>query len=309
MNKLDFIYLDALSSVKGIGDSTLSKILLKFGEAESVFNLVFEPDTPWERKVHAKITKSNRDQLLRDAEVVYEKLQDLGAHAISLLDDEYPFGLLQLSKAPPILYIQGALKTQDHYAVSVVGTRKPSRTGMLKSRRLAKALAECNITVISGLALGIDAAAHRGAITAGGRTIAVIGSGLDIRYPPENSKLWDEILDNDGAVISQFPPGNEPLKWHFPERNWTMSGMSQGTIVVEASQTSGAKLQAQFAAEQERILFLTKHQVTNFEWARDLAEEDKAIVIRDIDDIIDVLHPTETISTIPDNLKIVNTLI
>jgi DNA processing protein len=299
----------ALAGMRELGDVLLSRIVLKYGSAKKVYELEFSPSVDWERKAFAVIKQRAVPSLLEHGAEISLRLEQLGAHAMTILDEEYPLGLMQLRKSPPILYVLGDLRPEDDYAVAVVGTRQASDSGKKSAHQLAQALAESGITVLSGLALGIDSAAHRGALSVRGRTIAVIGSGLDNRYPRENSALWDRILSEGGAVVSQFPPGIPPKRWNFPQRNWTMSGMAQGTIVVEASHTSGAKIQAEYAAEQGRILFLTLGQVKKFEWARDLAERDKAVVVRSLDAIIDVLRPSGTLSTIPEDLSITPSLI
>ena len=290
--------------MRGIGDVLLSKILLKYGSAKDILEKGFNPITTWEKKVSSIIDENIDKNLVDEGLVIAQRVQELGGRAITILDEDYPLGLLQIGKAPPILYILGEIKPEDTVAVAVVGTRKASEKGLRNAYQLAELLANHNITVISGLALGIDTAAHRGSIEANGRTIAVIGSGLDHIYPPQNSGLWDEILLKGGAIVSQFPPGTSPNRWQFPQRNWTMSGMAQGTIVVEASSSSGAKIQAEYTAKQGRVLFLTINQVERFSWAREIAEQDKAIIVRSITDIIDVLRPINTLSELPKELRI-----
>ena len=301
-NQFEYIY--ALSRMRGIGDVLLSKILLKYGSAKDILEKRFDPISTWEKKVDSIIDQNISENFVDEGLAIAQRLEELGGRPITILDDEYPLGLLQIGKAPPILYILGEIKPEDTVAVAVVGTRKASEKGLKNAYQLAELLSYQNITVISGLALGIDTAAHRGSLKANGRTIAVIGSGLDNIYPPQNTGLWDEILQKGGAIVSQFPPGTSPNRWQFPQRNWTMSGMAQGTIVVEASSTSGAKIQAEFTAKQGRVLFLTTNQVEEFAWARELAEQNKAIIVRSITDIIDVLRPIDTLSELPIELKI-----
>jgi DNA processing protein len=302
-------FIVGLTQIPGLGDVLLSKSLLKYGSAKKVFQLQFEAVTPWERKVHASISAADTDMVLERSSHLLDVLTRLGAHMVCLLDEEYPFGLSQLEKSPPVLYVQGELKPEDDYSVAIVGTRRPTPEGGNDAQRLAKAVAAKGTSVLSGLALGIDTRAHKGALEASGRTVAVVGTGLDTVYPRENGTLRDRILSGGGAVVSRFMPGVPPLKHNFPMRNWLMSGMAQGTVVVEASESSGAKLQAEYAALQGRMLFLTRKQVTKFEWARHLAEGGQAVVVDRVDDVLRELVPPERLSELPASISVANSLI
>lgn len=180
-----------------------------------------------------------------------EKLQCAGVDFICCDDPGYPENLLQIFDPPPVIFIKGSLRPSDKLAVAVVGSRKPSPYGLLVAEKLAKDLAALGITVVSGMARGIDTAGHKGALAGGGRTVAVLGCGPDVVYPRENKKLVDRIVEN-GAVISEYPLGTIPEPWHFPARNRIISGLSLGTVVVEAAEKSGALITADFALEQGR---------------------------------------------------------
>ena len=169
-------------------------------------------------------------------------------------DGEYPADLKEIYAAPDALYINGSIKPEDRNAVAVVGTRRASYYGLAQCEKLAFELALMGITVVSGMARGIDSAAHTGALRAGGRTIAVLGSGHGNIYPPENRKLYREIAKT-GAVVSEFPDETPPLRGNFPKRNRIISGMSKGVVVVEAARRSGALITANFALEQGREVF------------------------------------------------------
>ncbi len=180
-----------------------------------------------------------------------EKLGCSGVAFICHTDPGYPENLLGIHDPPPVIFLRGRLKPADNLAVAVVGSRKPSQYGIIVAEKLAKDLAAVGITVVSGMARGIDSAGHKGALAGGGRTVAVLGCGPDVVYPRENSRLAKEIIDC-GAIISEFPPGTPPEPWRFPVRNRLISGLSQGTVVVEAAEKSGALITADFALEQGR---------------------------------------------------------
>jgi DNA processing protein len=181
------------------------------------------------------------------------RLRKLGIDALTLLDDEYPSNLRQVADPPPVLFVRGRLIVSDARAVALVGTRRATGYGYAVAERLAGDLAGAGVTVVSGLAKGIDTAAHRAALEAGGRTIAVLGNGLDQVYPPENSGLARQIVERDsGAVISEFAPAIPPDAVNFPRRNRIISGLSAGTVIIEAGERSGALITADFALEQGR---------------------------------------------------------
>jgi len=184
-----------------------------------------------------------------DGEV--EALEKLGARIVTYRDAEYPANLRQIYDPPVVLFVRGELKEEDRFAVSVVGTRRPSEYGRSMALKISRGLAERGLCVVSGGALGIDTCAHMGALQGGGRTIAVLGSGLDVPYPYHNEKLFDKITEN-GAVISEFVPGTQPDAWRFPVRNRLISGLALGVLIVESRLTGGAMITATLAAEMGR---------------------------------------------------------
>jgi DNA processing protein len=173
----------------------------------------------------------------------------------------YPMHLGALSPAPT-LHVRGTIEADDGLAVAIVGSRHATAYGVEVAERLAADLASRGVTIVSGLARGIDTAAHRGALVAGGRTLAVLGSGVDVVYPPENTRLADDI-QRHGALVSQFAPGTPPFSWHFPERNRTLAGLALGVVVVEAAERSGALITAGLAAEMGREVFAVPGRVTS----------------------------------------------
>lgn len=183
-----------------------------------------------------------------------ERAAALGAHLVAVGDEEYPRSLAAIHDPPMALYVKGTLELRDKHAVAIVGSRQTTNYGLETAERMAYLLAQNGITVVSGLARGIDSAAHRGALKAKGRTLAVLGGGLDRFFPPENKALGDEIAGN-GAVMTEYPLGREPDKTTFPVRNRIVSGLAMGVLVVEANATSGAMITARQALEQGRQVF------------------------------------------------------
>jgi DNA processing protein len=235
---------------------------------------------------------------LQAAELEVEGWLDEGMTIITVLDEDYPSNLRTIHELPPILFIRGKLEPQDDRAIAVVGSRKASKEGKARAAEIAGELVRRDYTVASGLAVGIDTAAHRGALDAGGRTIAVIGSGLRHSYPPENAELQEQLA-NDSAVISQFFPHQHPTKWSFPLRNATMSGLANATVVVEAARKSGARMQARLACEHGRPVFLPRELVTSQDWAQEYAKWPNAFVVdspSEIADRIDRLFSVETLT-------------
>jgi DNA processing protein len=193
---------------------------------------------------------------------------------------------------PPFLFYRGSLRPEDAFSVAVVGTRQASPEGVSRAERMARLLVEADVTVLSGLARGIDTVAHRACLEAGGRTIAVLGSGIRRVYPAENAELAERIAAS-GAVVSQFWPDAAPTSYTFPRRNVVTSGMSQGTVVIEASATSGAKMQARLAIEHGKQVFLLRSLVTEREWARRYLERPRVHEVSDVADILRLLRSPE----------------
>ena len=221
-----------------------------------------------------------------------ETQEKAGIRVLTILDKGYPQNLRAIYNQPPVLFVKGAIKADDERAVAVVGTRTASPEGLRQAHRLAYQLARRGVTVLSGLARGIDTAAHRGALAAGGRTIAVMGTGIDVVYPPENARLADRVADT-GALVTQFWPGTPPIAHNFPMRNVVMSGLSIGTAVIEASATSGAKMQARLALDHGKRVFLVESLVMSQQWAQRCAKEPGATVVKTVDDIVEILDEVE----------------
>lgn len=217
-----------------------------------------------------------------------ERWDRVGIRMISVLDREYPSNLRMIHQRPPILFLRGTLDPRDAVSVAVVGTRQATSRGLGQARELAAGLASRGVPVISGLAAGIDTAAHTRALAEGGRTVAVIGTGIDRAYPDQNAALQEEIAAK-GLVISQFLPGAPPTKTSFPMRNAVMSGYALATVVIEAAYQSGARMQARLALQHGRHVFLMR-SLMQHDWARGYAERPGVTVVDNADDVFQGLQ-------------------
>ncbi len=226
----------------------------------------------------------HRERANMDLEL--HEIQARGLNVITLMDASYPKALRAIEDAPPVLYVKGDYIDKDELAIAMVGTRRPSPYGVMIAEKLARELGQMGFTVVSGLALGIDTAAHRGALTANARTIAVLGGGFLHIYPQENRNLIEEIA-RSGAVMSEFSLKTLPDRWTFPRRNRIISGLSRGTIVVEAPQRSGALITAKYALDQGREVFAVPGPITEeaSKGTHQLIQQG-AKLVTDIDDIL-----------------------
>ncbi len=249
------IALIGLLSAEGIGNSRAMELVRLFGSPSEVLTAP-AGEISVAIKVPLKIGRSvvqvGRD--LTKAEKIVARIDEIGARIVTLWDDEYPVRLKNIPDPPVVLYFLGEQSPLYNYSVGVVGTRLLSDHAKMITPKIAGELASAGITVVSGMALGVDSLAHEGALRAGGRTIAIIGTGIDVVYPPSNRKLYGRII-KQGVVISEYPPGTKPETHHFPQRNRIISGFSIGLIVVEGGKKSGALITARTAIEQGRELF------------------------------------------------------
>ncbi len=225
---------------------------------------------------------------------VEEKIQVMGKRGIKAVligEPSYPEMLKEIGDAPVILYTKGEIQPQDRFAIAIVGSRKLTHYGASVAEDISGNLAFMGFTVVSGMARGVDSICHRGALKAGGRTIAVLGSGPDVPYPPENKTLMDKIADS-GCVVSEFPPGTPPDKENFPRRNRLISGLSLGVLVIEATADSGALITARYALEQGREVFAVPGNITssNSEGTNELIKKG-AVLTRRAEDIVEELAP------------------
>jgi DNA processing protein len=226
-----------------------------------------------------------------DAEAILDACRDKGIDILTENHPSYPRALKEIHDPPGVLFVRGNLLEQDALAIGIVGTRHGTPYGLRQAERLAASLSRAGLTIVSGLARGIDAAAHRGALSAGGRTIAVLASGVMNIYPPEHDKLAEEVAAH-GAVISEAPPHMEPLAGTFPQRNRIISGLSLGVIVVEAADRSGALITARHAYEQGKEVFAVPGSVEN-RTVRGCHRliRDGAKLVETADDVLEELGP------------------
>jgi DNA processing protein len=242
-----------LNMVKGIGAVRLRALLDAFGDAQSAW--LAPPESLLAIGLPGKIV----DNLVKlrasvSLDEIWASIQAQGIRVLIWDDDDYPVRLREITNAPPVLYLRGSFETEDEWAVAIVGTRRVTSYGRQVAERIAIKLANSGITVVSGLALGVDTVAHQSSLDAGGRTLAVMGCGVDQIYPPRNRQLAERIIEN-GALISDYALGTPPEAGNFPPRNRIISGLSIATVVVEAGVKSGALITADFAVEQSREVF------------------------------------------------------
>ncbi len=244
--------LVSLNMVLDIGSIRLKQLLEFFGKPENI--LAAQEKLTQVAGIGEKIAEKIRSLKKEDLEREFALAKKLNLKIITHSDSEYPANLKHIPDPPIVLYIKGEIKEQDNLSIAIIGSRRASFYGLSKAEEFAYELSRCGFTIVSGMARGIDTSAHKGALKAGGRTIAVMGSGFGHIYPQENKELREEIAQN-GAVISEFPINTEPLKQNFPRRNRVISGLSCGVLVVEAARNSGALITADFALEQGREVF------------------------------------------------------
>jgi DNA processing protein len=287
----DVRYWVAFNKVSGIGAARLRALLDYFGDLE----------TAWQSSTHdlqqAGLDRRSianlvdmRGRVNLDAEM--ERVRRLGVTVLTWEDATYPRNLREAYNAPPVLYVRGRIEERDEWAVAVVGTRQASVYGKEVARMLGTGLAQAGVTVVSGLAWGIDTAAHRACLDAGGRTLAVLGCGVDIVYPQQNARLAAEIVER-GALVSEYALGTRPEARNFPPRNRIISGLTLGTVVVEADLGSGARITADFAAEQGREVFAVPGNIfTRTSRGTNELIQQGAKMVCDVADILEELNLT-----------------
>ena len=280
-----------LALVPGIGPRLSVLLLERFGTPAAVLTAAPSElrDVPG---IGTKLSQAiARAPSREDAEAELERCRQAGIVVLTPTAAGYPRLLREIHDPPAVLFARGAVEPRDSLAVAIVGSRHATQYGVAQAERLAGSLARAGLTIVSGLARGIDAAAHRGALAAGGRTIAVLGSGLANIYPPEHVQLADEVAAA-GAMLSESPPRTQPMSGAFPQRNRLISGLSLGVIVVEASAQSGALITARHAAEQGRDIFAVPGRVdSRVSHGCHRLIRDGAKLVETADDVLEELGP------------------
>lgn len=278
----------AFMQVPRIGSARILNLLREFGTLETAWNVS-------ERELRDALPSNVVDDVLKaradlDVPALYERTTRSGVNITCWIDDSYPTLLKEVPAPPPLLYYRGQLIETDSTAVAIVGTRKVTAYGREMAYRIAFDLAKAGVTIISGLALGVDGIAHRAALEAGGRTISVLGSGIDVIYPGRHRDLARKIEDQ-GAVLTEYAPGTQPDRYNFPPRNRIISGLSRGVVVIEAPERSGALITVDFAAEQGRDAFAVPGPVhaPNSSGCNKILREG-ATLVRSAEDVLEDLH-------------------
>lgn len=253
-------YIKALQKIEGIGATKIKKILSFFPNKESLENSSYLEISKIEgiSENLAKRIKNNFSDCLDEAKLDIEKeakiLEKINAKAITLLDQNYPRALKNIFDPPPVIYFLGEIKESDLLSLAIVGTRNPTNYGKTQTEIFARELSQAGLTIISGLALGVDSIAHKIALQNNSRTIAVTGCGIDIIYPKENKDLYYQIIEN-GAAITEQPPGTKPEAANFPKRNRIISALSKAVLIIETGIDGGAMHTANYAIEHQKKLF------------------------------------------------------
>jgi len=276
--------------IDGVGPLTFTRLVNHFGSVERLCAASASELAKVERVGSARAEQIARD---RDGAVVEDEIRlaaQYGVRIVCRQDPEYPPGLRQIPDAPIVLYVKGQYLPTDAIAITVVGSRRCTIYGSEQARRFGELLAGAGFTVVSGLARGVDAFAHHGAVAAGGRTVAVLGCGLTAIYPPENRALAEKILEN-GALISELPLRASVKRENFPSRNRIMAGMTLGTLVIEAARRSGALITARLANDYNREVFAVPGRLLEpmSEGTNALIRDGIAKLVTDLDDILDEL--------------------
>lgn len=285
--------------IPGIGRAKFGRLLEHFGDLQEAWEAnAAELTAAGLDKKSVQTIEAQRPGIDLNAEM--DKLDRYQVKALIQEDHLYPARLKEIYDAPPVLYVRGVLMPGEKWSLAVVGSRRATLYGREVTERLVTDLVRNRITVVSGLARGIDTFAHKATLANSGKTIAVLASGLDIVYPAENRKLAQEIIEN-GALVSDYPLGTKPKPEHFPRRNRIMSGLSLGTLVIEATEKSGALITARIALDQDREVFAVPGSILSAaSKGSNLLIRDGAKTVLDVDDILEELN----LSTIPQQMEL-----
>jgi len=286
----DTLYWLALRAVPGLGPRNSNRLIEHFRAPEAIFE-ASRHDLEAAGLSGSIAQTISSGCTFEDAADQQQKLQAIGATVIPITDPRYPALLKEIYDPPPILFARGRLELLQSHMLGVVGTRRPSPYGMAATERLSADLAHAGLTIVSGMARGIDTAAHKSVLAMGGNTIAVFGCGIDVLYPEENRKLQAEIAEK-GLLLSDFLMGTPGYPQNFPMRNRIISGMSLGVLIVEGAQYSGSAITARLAMEQQREVFAIPGNITSkLSWAPNLLIKQGAKLVQDFNDILEDLAP------------------
>ena len=246
-----------LSGVEGIGAKRFYQLLSVYEDPRAVWDALGEPGAPESMRFLGRKAMGALRAARSEAAFyrTFDQLDRKGIRAVTRISEGYPAMLTGIFDPPPTLYVRGECPLDGEKQFAIVGSRRSTRDGQRAARDIGRELARCGVTVVSGMARGIDTCAHEGALSAEGRTVAVLGCGVDVVYPPENDRLMEQIIDMGGAVVSEFVPGTSPQPGNFPARNRIISGLSAGVLLVEGAQRSGAMITINCALEQGRDVF------------------------------------------------------
>ncbi|HZY09550.1 MAG TPA: DNA-processing protein DprA [Bacteroidota bacterium] len=283
-----------LSQIPNIGPHRLRNLVTHFEQSSNIFQASAREIATvdgFSKKLAVTCVQYFRNSQLDEAKLFAErqlsKLNKIEGDSITYWDKNYPESLKKIYDAPPWLFVRGKMRSEDKYALAIIGTRSPSEYGLVMTERFSQELAKLGITIVSGLARGIDTMAHQSAVKTGGRTIAVIGSGLDIIYPPENRNLSERIVQH-GAIITEFEMGTKPDAGNFPRRNRIISGLSLGVLVVETDVNGGAMITASMALDQNREVFALPGNIgaKKSRGSNALIRDGRAKLVESVDDIL-----------------------
>ncbi len=281
----------ALTEVSDVGPVTARKLLAVYKTPEAVFN------APYKELCGIDFIKAKKAKNIKEysgwakIDIQMKKIESKKIRVVTLSDNDYPEMFRNMEDAPVMFYAKGGMQKEDRFAIAIVGSRKYSPYGKFAAEKMASDLSALGFTIVSGMARGIDTLAHIAAIKSGGRTVAVLGSGLDVPYPPENKMLIEKISDS-GCVVSEFPPGAKPDKENFPRRNRLISGLSMGVVVIEATSDSGSLITAQYAADQGKEVFAVPGNINSANSAgTNRLIKDGAKLVQGVEDIVEELAP------------------
>ena len=279
------IYWLALKSIPGLGTRTAGKLIEKFRMPQAIFRA--SPTELEAAGASGAVAQSIASGCsFEDAAAQQQRMRDAGAVAIAIGGPGYPQLLREIFDPPVLLFARGRVELLDSLALGVVGTRRPTPYGLAAAERLAADLARAGLTIVSGMARGIDTAAHKGALAAGGDTVGVLGCGVDIVYPAENRRLAGEIAAK-GLLVSEFPMGSTAFPQNFPIRNRIISGISAGVLIIEGAQYSGSSITAKLAIDQGREVFAVPGNITSkMSWGPNLLIKQGAKLVQDWNDVI-----------------------